>query len=152
MRLVIQRVLSASISIDGGPKESMGEGLVVLFASSLDDGMPSDEAISKLASKTAKMRIFNDGDGKMNLSAEQLGFGIMAVPNFTLFAETAKGNRPSFSSSGERQHALDAFERYCEELEKYPLAQFIKGKFGSYMKVELINDGPVTIIVDTRDW
>jgi D-tyrosyl-tRNA(Tyr) deacylase len=152
MRLVIQRVLSASISIDGGPKKLMGGGLVVFFASSLDDGVPSDEEISKLASKTAKMRIFNDKDGKMNLSAEQLGLGIMAVPNFTLFAETAKGNRPSFSNSGERRYALDAFERYCNELKKYPLSQFLKGDFGSDMKVELINDGPVTIVVDTRNW
>ncbi|MDO4566894.1 MAG: D-aminoacyl-tRNA deacylase [Oscillospiraceae bacterium] len=149
MKLVIQRVNIASVTINGGETRSIGRGLCVLFGAGAGDGA---ELIPKLAEKTAKLRIFSDGEGKMNLSALELGLEVLVVPQFTLFADTKKGNRPSFTGAAEPEFAKNAFESYCAELEKYSLKKLERGEFGAHMLVSLENDGPVTIIMDTREW
>ena len=150
MRVVIQRVKSASITIEGKAKESMGSGIVVLFAASKDD--INDDSVSKLASKTAFLRIFSDSQGKMNLSPLDLGLSVMVVSQFTLFADTKKGNRPSFVAAAEPNIARMIYDSYVLELRNYPFAEFLTGEFGAHMEIELINDGPVTIIIDTKEW
>lgn len=153
MRLVIQRVKSAGISINKGEVRHMGAGLVVLFAASdTDTGDYSGHLIQKLAEKTAKIRIFSDAEGKMNLSALDLGLSVMVVSQFTLFADTKKGNRPSFSAAAEPVFAEKIYNEYVDILRGYSWKEFLTGEFGAMMTVELTNDGPVTIIIDTKEW
>jgi len=153
MRLVIQRVNNAGISVDDGEWRRMGRGIVVLFAASeLDRQDCSERLLRKLAEKTANLRIFPDRDGKMNLSALELGLSVMVVSQFTLFADTRKGNRPSFIKAAEPVFAESIYDRYLGMLREFGFKEFLTGEFGAMMKIELINDGPVTIIIDTKEW
>lgn len=148
MRLVIQRVSEAAVVIDGRERRSIGKGLVVLFGAKNGD---ERELCSLLARKTRELRIFEDENGKMNLSAEELSLEIMVIPNVTLFADTKKGRRPSFIDAAPPDAANDLYMEYIARLRDGGLA-VTGGVFRSDMKVSLTNDGPVTIIMDTEEW
>jgi len=153
MRVVIQRVKRASITIEGDKAKQMGQGLVVLFAASKQDELDaSPELIEKLAMKIANLRIFSDSDGRMNLAASTLNLSLMVVSQFTLLADTKKGNRPSFIEAAEAESAKSIYNHFVEALNNYGWTEFLTGKFGAHMDIELVNDGPVTIIIDTKEW
>ncbi len=149
MKVVIQRVTEATLKIGGRERCRIGRGLVALFAAGEGDTL--DKA-PLLATKTANLRVFSDSEDKMNISALELGLAIMAVPNFTLFADTKKGRRPSFINSGSPQFANEAFELYKKSLLLAGIKSVASGEFGADMQLSLTNDGPVTIIMDTREW
>ena len=149
MRVVLQRVKEASISIDGAPAQSIGPGLVLLFGVREGD---TPDLIPKLAKKCANMRIFSDDEGRMNLSAVQLGYSALAASNFTLYANTDKGMRPSFIAAAKKPLSVDAYELILQELGKQGLSAVQHGEFGADMQLTLTNDGPVTLVVDTDDW
>ena len=147
MRLVIQRVSEASVTIDGELFSSIGTGLMVLVGIAEGD-TPAD--VEWLAAKTASMRIFPDENGVMNRSVLDVGGDVLAVSQFTLMASTKKGNRPSYIHAAGHELAVPMYELYCEKLSGL-LGKGVKtGQFGADMKVALINDGPVTIIIDSR--
>lgn len=148
MRIVIQRAARASVSIDGSIYSSIGPGLMVLVG--VEDG-DTDADAQWLAAKTLALRIFNDEQGVMNRSVTQTGGEILAVSQFTLTASTRKGNRPSYIRAAGHELATALYDRYCTLLEQAPAIAGVKrGVFGADMKVELVNDGPVTIIIDSR--
>lgn len=148
MRVVIQRVRSASVSIDEQVISSIGRGLLILLGIEHDDDT-SD--VEWLAPKIAGMRIFSDSDGKMNLDIRELGGDILVVSQFTLHAATKKGNRPSFIRAARPEHAIPLYENFIERISGEIGRSVFTGKFGSMMDISLINDGPVTIIVDSRN-
>ncbi|GFI66863.1 D-aminoacyl-tRNA deacylase [Muribaculum intestinale] len=147
MRIVIQRVKRASVTIDGPVHSSIGAGLMVLVGVEKED--TSDDAIW-LASKTAGLRIFNDDDGVMNRSIADAGGEILAVSQFTLTASTRKGNRPSYIRAAGHDTAVPLYELYCDETARLLGRPTLRGVFGADMQVELVNDGPVTIIIDSK--
>ncbi|MDE6377528.1 MAG: D-tyrosyl-tRNA(Tyr) deacylase [Duncaniella sp.] len=147
MRLVIQRVSSASVSIGGTLHSSIGCGLMVLVG--VEQGDTPDD-MRWLAAKTASMRIFPDSEGVMNLSALDVGAEILAVSQFTLTASTRKGNRPSYYRAAGHDTAVPLYEAYCAEMERLTGRKVATGVFGADMQVSLVNDGPVTIIIDSR--
>ena len=147
MRTVIQRVSSASVAIDGRTVSSIGNGLLVLVG--VENGDTEDD-MRWLVGKTAGLRIFNDGDGVMNRSVIDCGGEVLAVSQFTLTASTRKGNRPSYIRAAGHGLAVPLYERYCEELSAAIGKPVGRGVFGADMKVSLVNDGPVTIIIDSR--
>ena len=147
MRLVIQRVSSASVSIEGEGIRSIGHGLVVLIG--VEEGDHEADA-EWLAQKTALMRIFSDNEGKMNLSLLEVNGEILAISQFTLFAQTAKGNRPSFIRSAKPEHAIPIYEAYVKCLQSNNGIKVTTGTFGANMDVALTNQGPVTILMDSR--
>jgi len=145
MRAVIQRVRSASVRVDGDEISRIGRGFLVLVGITHSDG----EAEARLlARKIAGLRIFEDGDGKMNLSLSDIGGAVLAVSQFTLYADVRKGRRPSFIDAARPEQAEPLYQRFCELLraEGIPVQQ---GIFQAHMEVELVNDGPVTIWMDT---
>ena len=148
MRTVIQRVSSASVRV---PAEDylaqIGQGLLVLAAFIDED---TDEDLEWTARKIAAMRIFDDENGVMNLSVRDVDGQVLAVSQFTLYASTVKGNRPSYIKAAKPDVAIPLYERFLEVLEKELEKPVRKGIFGADMKVELLNDGPVTIIVDSK--
>lgn len=147
MRLVIQRVSSASVTIGGSLHSEIGPGLLVLVGVEQGD-LPDD--VTWLAAKTASLRIFSDSDGVMNLSALDTGAAVMAVSQFTLTASTRKGNRPSYYRAAGHDVAVPLYELYCREMERLTGRPVATGVFGADMQVSLVNDGPVTIIIDSR--
>lgn len=147
MRIVIQRVSRASVSIDGKLHSSIGPGLMVLVG--VETGDTPDE-VKWLAAKTAGLRIFADEAGVMNRSVVDVVGEILAVSQFTLTASTRKGNRPSYIRAAGHDLATQLYEAYCNELTAITGRETAKGVFGADMAVELINDGPVTIIIDSR--
>ncbi|HJE38456.1 MAG TPA: D-tyrosyl-tRNA(Tyr) deacylase [Candidatus Amulumruptor caecigallinarius] len=147
MRLVIQRVSEASVSIDGKLHSSIGNGLMVLVGVEESD-TPDD--VRWLASKTAGLRIFDDADGVMNLSVQQVSGEVLAVSQFTLTASTRKGNRPSYIRAAGHELAVPLYEMYCDELSRLLGRETRRGVFGADMHVSLVNSGPVTIIIDSR--
>lgn len=147
MRLVIQRVARASVSIAGSLHSSIGHGLMVLVG--VEQGDTPDDA-RWLAAKTAAMRIFPDADGVMNRSVVDTGGQILAVSQFTLTASTRKGNRPSYIRAAGHDLAVPLYELYCAELATLTGHPTETGVFGADMQVALVNDGPVTIIIDSR--
>ena len=149
MKALVQRVSWCRVTINGEEVRETGPGLLVLFGCAAGDDL-SDCA--KLAEKTVNLRIFRDSMDKMNLSVLDTGGSVMAVSQFTLLADTKKGNRPSFIGAAKPPLAVEAYERYVEELGKYPLKELKTGEFGADMKVELCNDGPVTVMLDTEEW
>ena len=149
MRAVIQRVSSASVKVDGELIGSAGKGFLVLLG--VMDGDTAKEA-GLLAAKTAKLRVFTDEEDKMNLSVLDIGGDILCVSQFTLCADVKKGNRPSFTPSAAPEEANKLYEYYMECLKKEGVKNVSHGKFGADMKVELLNDGPVTILLDTDVW
>jgi D-tyrosyl-tRNA(Tyr) deacylase len=147
MRAVIQRVLEASVTVDGKVISSTGAGLLVLLG--VEEG-DTREDVEWLCGKVARMRIFSDAEGKMNLSVAETGGGVIVVSQFTLHASTKKGNRPSFLKSAAPAVSEPLYEGFCEALEGELGKPVGRGIFGADMKVALVNDGPVTILIDTR--
>lgn len=148
MRIVIQRVTRASVSIGGDLHSHIGPGLMVLVG--VEQGDMPDDAVW-LASKTAGLRVFNDTNGVMNLAISQLPqLGVLAVSQFTLTASTRKGNRPSYIRAAGHELAVPLYQAYCQRLEQLLQRRVATGVFGADMQVELVNDGPVTIIIDSR--
>lgn len=147
MRIVIQRVLDASVSVDGTKISEIGRGVLVLVG--VEKGDTSEDA-RWLASKTASLRIFDDADGVMNRPITDIGGDVLAVSQFTLTASTRKGNRPSYIRAAGHDLAIPLYEEYCESVEALTGRAVGKGIFGADMKVTLTNDGPVTIIIDSR--
>ena len=147
MRLVIQRVSSASVSIGGSLHSKISTGLMVLVG--VETGDTTDDA-RWLAAKTASMRIFPDLQGVMNLSVVDAGGEVMAVSQFTLTASTRKGNRPSYIRAAGHDLAVPLYELYCSEVSALIGREVATGVFGADMQVALVNAGPVTIIIDSR--
>lgn len=145
---VIQRVSSASVTIDGKVKSSIGKGLLVLVG--IEDA-DTQEDIDWLTNKIVNLRIFNDSEGVMNVSVKDEGGGIIAVSQFTLHASTKKGNRPSYIKASKPQVAIPLYEKFVKALELNLEKPVQTGEFGADMKVSLLNDGPVTIVIDTKD-
>ena len=144
MRIVLQRVKSASVSIDDVVVGKINQGFLLLVGVGPED--TSDDA-SYLARKIAGMRIFSDENGKMNLSIDQIGGKILSVSQFTLFADTKKGNRPSFTGAASPDFATNLYEEFNELLRTEYGLTVETGEFGADMQVSLVNDGPVTIIL-----
>lgn len=149
MRAVVQRVKDAWISINGGEKQYMKQGLVVLFGVKDTDEEKDTEILAK---KIAEMRIFEDSDGKMNISALDNNYSCMVVSQFTLYADTKKGRRPSFIKAARPEKAIPIYEKFLGEMQKIGFKEVIHGEFGADMQINLTNDGPVTIIIDTDEW
>lgn len=147
MKTVIQRVTSASVTIDGKINGKIGTGFLVLAG--VCDADTEAEA-EKMAAKIAKMRVFEDAAGKMNLSLNQVNGEILSISQFTLYADCHKGNRPSFDKAGKPEHAKRLYLYFNEALRKHGL-HVEEGIFAADMKVELLNDGPVTICLDTDE-
>lgn len=148
MRLVIQRVTEASVTIDGGSVAAIGPGLLLLLGIAHGD---DEEDIGWLVGKVCRMRIFGDAEGKMNLSVADISGGVIVVSQFTLHASTRKGNRPSFIRAAEPSVSEPLYDQFCRELESALEKPVGRGRFGADMKVALINDGPVTILIDSKN-
>ena len=148
MKTVIQRVSCASVTIDGKTRSEIGPGLVVLLGVGHED---SKEDIDWLVRKIAGLRIFNDEDGVMNRSIVDSGGDIIVVSQFTLMASTKKGNRPSYIGAAGHEKAIPLYEQFCKELSDAIGKPIGTGEFGADMKVALVNDGPVTICIDTKN-
>ena len=148
MRVVIQRVSSASVTIEGKVKSAIGPGLLVLLGCENADTM---EDISWLTRKIANLRIFNDEAGVMNKSILDVGGDILVVSQFTLWASYKKGNRPSYLRAGSHEVTVPLYEAFVREMEREIGKPVMTGEFGADMKVELLNDGPVTICMDTKN-
>lgn len=152
MRAVIQRVSRASVVADGVETGRIGRGLMILLGVEVADGPAVDEtAVAWLAQKVAQMRIFSDAEGRMNLSVGDVGGDILVVSQFTLFAQTKKGNRPSFIMAARPDVAVPYYEAFVSELRRQTGREVPTGVFGADMRIDMEADGPVTIIIDTRD-
>ncbi len=147
MKIVIQRVSRAQVSVGGELIAKIGHGLMILVG--VVDGDTTDD-MEWLAQKAANMRIFNDDAGVMNRSVVDVGGEILAVSQFTLAASTKKGNRPSYIHAAGHELAVPLYDAFCDRLSHYTGRPTMKGIFGADMQVELVNDGPVTIIVDSK--
>lgn len=147
MRVVIQRVSEAAVKIDGTIVGEISKGLVVLLGIAQED---TEQDALYLIQKLINLRIFSDADGKMNLSVQDCGGELLIVSQFTLYADTKKGNRPSYIRAARPEHAIPLYEFFLQELQKQFQGPIQTGQFGADMKVSLINDGPVTIIIDSR--
>jgi D-tyrosyl-tRNA(Tyr) deacylase len=148
MRIVVQRVLSASVSIGGTQKSSIGKGLMILVGVCDDD---TDEDIDYLCRKVVQMRIFPDENGVMNLPITDVAdSGILVVSQFTLMASTKKGNRPSYIHASRPEFAVPMYEKFVLKLQELFGKEIQTGEFGADMQVALVNDGPVTIIMDSH--
>ena len=148
MRAVIQRVSSASVTIDGKVKSAIGPGLMILLGVSHEDGQ---EDVEWLVRKIAGLRIFNDGQGVMNRSVVDIQGEALVVSQFTLMASTKKGNRPSYIGAAGHELVIPLYERFCAALSEAVGKPVGTGEFGADMKVALVNDGPVTICIDTKN-
>ena len=148
MRAVIQRVCSASVTIDGEVRSAIGPGLLVLLGVGHEDGL---EDLDWLVKKIAGLRIFNDDAGVMNRSVVEVWGEVLVVSQFTLMASTKKGNRPSYIGAAGHEKAIPLYEAFCSALSSAIGRPVGTGEFGADMKVSLVNDGPVTICMDTRN-
>jgi D-aminoacyl-tRNA deacylase len=147
MRAVIQRVTRASVMIDEKIKSSIGLGLLIFFG--IEDADTSED-VEWLSAKISNLRIFNDSNGVMNLSVKEVNGEVLLVSQFTLFAATKKGNRPSYIRSAKPDIAIPIYEKFIKQFETDFGKNIQTGIFGADMKVELLNNGPVTIIIDTK--
>jgi D-tyrosyl-tRNA(Tyr) deacylase len=147
MRAVIQRVQRAAVSVNGQPTGTIGKGLLVLVGMEAAD---TAEDLAWLSNKLVNLRIFGDAQGAMNLSLKETGGGLLLVSQFTLHAATKKGNRPSFIRAARPELALPLYEQLIAQLERDLGEAIATGIFGADMQVELLNDGPVTIWIDTK--
>ncbi|WP_273841974.1 D-aminoacyl-tRNA deacylase [Rubrobacter calidifluminis] len=145
MRVVLQRVREASVSVGGEKVAEIGRGLLLLVGVAEGDGEPQADW---LAGKIAGLRIFGDEAGKMNLSVRDTGGEILAVSQFTLLTDTSRGKRPSFVRAARPEEAEPLFEYFCEKLREEGVGTVKRGVFGAVMEVALVNDGPVTIVLD----
>lgn len=148
MRAVVQRVKEASVTIDGTVKDAIGQGLMILLG--VEDADTTADA-DWLAQKVVKLRIFDDEAGVMNRSAADIGGEILVVSQFTLLALTAKGNRPSYIRASRPDHAKPMYEAFCSFVEQHLGKPIGTGTFGADMQIALVNDGPVTIFIDTKN-
>lgn len=148
MKAVIQRVSKASVTIDGQLKSKIEGGLLILLGIEAAD---TQEDIEWLSGKITRLRIFGDENGNMNLSVKDTNGDMIVVSQFTLHASTKKGNRPSFINAAKPSTAIPLYEKFILQAEKDLGKSVQSGKFGADMKVELLNDGPVTIILDSKD-
>lgn len=146
MRALIQRVTSASVHIDGNEFSKIDNGLLVLLGIEDED---SESDIDWLSSKISQMRIFDDGNGLMNLSVNDINGKILVVSQFTLHASTKKGNRPSFIRASKPNHAIPMYEEFIINLTEKVQNEVHTGEFGASMQIKLVNDGPVTIWIDS---
>ena len=149
MKAVIQRVSSASVSVDGNCVGHIGTGYLILLGVMDGDGKAQAEL---LARKTAELRINEDENGKMNLSLTQIGGEALVVSQFTLCADVSHGRRPSFTPSAPPLEAEKLYEYFCEQLRQNGVSNIETGVFGADMQVSLVNDGPVTMLLDTDIW
>lgn len=149
MKAVVQRVLKASVSVDGNVVGSCNQGYLILLGAAQGDSEADAEI---LARKIANLRVFCDNEDKMNLSLLDIGGEVLAVSQFTLCADLKKGNRPSFINAMEPQTAEKLYDYFCDKLLESGIKKVDKGIFGADMKVQLVNDGPVTIVYDTEIW
>ena len=148
MRTVIQRVARASVTIDGKTKSQISSGMLILLGICEEDGK---EDIEWLVKKIANLRIFDDEKGVMNKSILEVDGDIMVVSQFTLYASYKKGNRPSWFKAAKPEISTPLYQLFCNEMSQAINKQVATGEFGAEMKVELINDGPVTICMDTKN-
>ena len=148
MRVILQRVTRGSVSVDGEVVGAVDTGFVALVGVTHED---TEAEAELLASKTAHLRVFSDADGKMNLSALASGAGVLVISQFTLYADMRKGRRPSFVNAGKPDHAAPLVDHYAAKLREAGIERVESGVFGAMMHVEIHNDGPVTIILDTAE-
>lgn len=148
MRAVIQRVSHASVTINGTVKSEIGQGFLILLGVCDEDTM---EDVDWLVKKVANLRVFGDENDVMNLSIQDVGGNALVVSQFTLFASYKKGNRPSWFKAGSHEHSIPLYEAFCNQLSAAIGKPVGTGEFGADMKVELLNDGPVTICMDTKN-
>lgn len=148
MRIVIQRVSRASVTIEGNCKSAIGKGMLILVGIEEADGQ---EDIDWLCKKIANLRIFDDENGVMNRSVIDTGGEVMVVSQFTLHASTKKGNRPSYIHASKPDFAIPMYESFCAEMGLQIGKNVATGEFGADMKIELLNDGPVTILIDSQN-
>ncbi|MBQ6965678.1 MAG: D-tyrosyl-tRNA(Tyr) deacylase [Bacteroidaceae bacterium] len=148
MRAVIQRVTHASVTIGGEKTATIGQGYLVLLGCENAD---TEEDIQWLSKKICNLRVFDDEDGVMNKSIIDIGGDILVVSQFTLWASYKKGNRPSYLRAGSHEVTVPLYERFCAVLSENLGKSIATGEFGAEMKVELLNDGPVTICIDTKN-
>lgn len=148
MRAVIQRVSEASVDIGGNVKSAIGPGLLVLLAVE-DADTPED--IEWLSGKIVRLRIFSDAEGLMNLSVQDVQGEVLLISQFTLFASTRKGNRPSYTRSARPEAAIPLYEQFIQRMEQDLGRAVQTGEFGAEMQVKLVNDGPVTIVIDSKN-
>lgn len=147
MRVVVQRVTEASVTIGGNVRSSIRQGLLVLAAFEDAD---QQEDLDWLSGKITRLRVFDDENGVMNRSVQEVGGEVLLVSQFTLFASTKKGNRPSYSRSAGPEIAIPLYKSFIQCLERDLARPIQTGEFGAMMQVRLVNDGPVTILIDTR--
>ena len=148
MRVVIQRVSEAAVRVDGEVVGEIGQGLMVLLGIETAD---TEEDVDWLLNKTLNLRIFNDDKGVMNTSLLDVNGGLLVVSQFTLMAATKKGNRPSYIRAAKHAQAIPLYERFCTKAQQFLGQAVQKGIFGADMKVDLVNDGPVTIQIDSKN-
>lgn len=148
MKFVIQRVLNSSVKVDGEIIGAIGKGFMVLIGVCESD---TKEIADKMVDKMIKLRIFEDSEGKTNLSLSDVGGELLLVSQFTLYADCKKGNRPSFIKAGNPTFAKEMYEYIISKCKSYEGLKVEKGQFGADMKVELINDGPFTIVLDSEE-
>lgn len=149
MKAVIQRVANASVTVEGELISKIGKGYMILLG--VMEGDTKEDA-EILARKTSTLRVFEDNEGKMNLDILSVDGEILAVSQFTLCADVKKGNRPSFTKSAHPDYANELYEYFCSKLLENGVKNVCKGVFGADMKVDLLNDGPVTILYDSEMW
>ncbi len=148
MRVVIQRVSSAAVDVEGKTVGAIEQGLLVLLG--IEDADTEDD-IEWLCGKVSRLRIFDDEEGVMNRSVEDVDGGLLVVSQFTLHASTRKGNRPSYIRASRPDFAVPMYEAFCRRLQAEAGRKVEQGVFGAYMQVRLLNDGPVTIIIDSKN-
>ncbi|MCA5013216.1 MULTISPECIES: D-aminoacyl-tRNA deacylase [unclassified Enterococcus] len=147
MKAVIQRVTEAQVQIEGKVVGKIDQGFMILLGIHAKD---TKEDVDYLVRKISKLRVFEDDQGKMNLSLQEIGGSILSISQFTLYADTKKGNRPSFIEAARPETAIPLYEMFNKQLKEIGISTET-GEFGADMKVKLTNDGPVTIIIDTND-
>lgn len=147
MKAVLQRVSSAAVTVEGEEIGRIGQGYLVLLGVENGD---SGKETAALAKKTANLRVFEDENGKLNRSVLDIGGEILVVSNFTLCADSRKGNRPSFINAARPEVSEPLYQSFCEELRTLGISKVATGRFGADMQVSLVNDGPVTILLDTN--
>lgn len=148
MRIILQRVTQGSVTVDGQITGAIETGFVALVGITHTDTQAEADMLAK---KTANLRVFEDAEGKMNLSALDVGGGVLVVSQFTLYADARKGRRPSFTDAARPEQAAPLVEYFAERLRAEGIQRVEKGVFGAMMQVAIHNDGPVTIILDSRD-
>lgn len=148
MRAVVQRVLESEVKIDGESVGKIGKGFLVLLGITHED---TEKEVVWLANKIKGLRVFEDENGKMNLGLDEIGGDILIVSQFTLYGNCIKGRRPGFTDAARPEIAIPLYESFIQKFREFSIGKVETGRFGADMKVSLINDGPVTLIIDTAD-